>query len=133
MANKADLDWTPPMRGLAFGLGEALRLPGAMASTTLSGFLYFNDALGSAEDNRIIQDGFFGWRFAWAVILIVFIRRIASIQEKASASVAVRGGFTLDWVSCCHDAPAGAAVRLRCFLRSLMAGRTLPMTWPTRG
>lgn len=45
---------------VTYDLGTAWQLPGKLASTSLSGHLYFNDALGNVEDNRIIQDEFFG-------------------------------------------------------------------------
>lgn len=41
-------------------LGEGLGPSSVPTSVTVSGFLYFNDALGSAENNGIIQDEFFG-------------------------------------------------------------------------
>ncbi len=45
---------------VTYQLGEALGLTPVPKSVTPSGFLYFNDALGSAEDNGTIQDEFFG-------------------------------------------------------------------------
>ncbi|MCP4592646.1 MAG: hypothetical protein GY842_18080 [bacterium] len=43
-----------------YDLTPALRMPDWAGALTLSGFLYFNDALGNPEDNRLIQDELFG-------------------------------------------------------------------------
>jgi len=45
---------------IGYDLSAALRLPEKVGSWSMSGFLYFNDALGSAEDSSMIQDEFFG-------------------------------------------------------------------------
>lgn len=44
----------------AYNLAPALQLPDWMGDVTLSGFLYFNQALGNLEDSGTIQDEFFG-------------------------------------------------------------------------
>jgi len=44
----------------AYNLAPVLQLPDWMGDVTLSGFLYFNQALGNLEDNGRIQDEFFG-------------------------------------------------------------------------
>ena len=41
-------------------MSSAWKLPEKFGSWSMSGFLYFNDALGSAEDRGTIQDEFFG-------------------------------------------------------------------------
>jgi len=43
-----------------YDLSAAMELPETIGELTLSGFLYFNDALGNVEDKRLIQDEFFG-------------------------------------------------------------------------
>ncbi|UCG17274.1 MAG: hypothetical protein JSV19_04425 [Phycisphaerales bacterium] len=43
-----------------YDLTPVLHLPDWAGCVTVSGFLYFNDALGNPEDNGIIQDEFFG-------------------------------------------------------------------------
>ena len=45
---------------LGYDLTELLRIPDGYGSVALGGFLYFSQALGSAEDNGIIRDEFFG-------------------------------------------------------------------------
>ena len=44
----------------AYDLSPVLRLPEWAGTITVSGFLYFNDALGNAEDSGTIQDEFWG-------------------------------------------------------------------------
>jgi len=44
----------------AYALSPVLRLPDWAGTITISGFLYFNDALGNAEDSGTIQDGRIG-------------------------------------------------------------------------
>ena len=52
---------------ITYDLKDALKLPDGWGDMSVSGFLYFNDALGSAENNRIIQDEFFGGiSLAWS-------------------------------------------------------------------
>ncbi len=52
---------------VTYDLKDALKLPDGWGGMSVSGFLYFNDALGSAEDNHIIQDEFFGGiSLAWS-------------------------------------------------------------------
>lgn len=43
-----------------YDLSAALSLPEKVGAWSLSGFLYFNDALGNVEDAGVIQDEFFG-------------------------------------------------------------------------
>ncbi len=43
-----------------YDLTPLLKLPERAGAVTVSGFLYFNDALGSAKDDLTIQDEFFG-------------------------------------------------------------------------
>jgi hypothetical protein len=43
-----------------YDITELLKLPDWAGSVSVSGFLYFNDALGNAEDSNQIQDEFFG-------------------------------------------------------------------------
>lgn len=45
---------------LTYDLTNVIELPEGWGSMSLSGFLYFSDALGNVEDNRLIQDEFFG-------------------------------------------------------------------------
>ncbi len=45
---------------IGYDLSTAMRLPAKIGSWSMSGFLYFNDALGNPEDNGTIQDEFFG-------------------------------------------------------------------------
>ncbi|MEK6799730.1 MAG: hypothetical protein AABZ12_12250 [Planctomycetota bacterium] len=45
---------------LAYDLSGALELPDDVGSFVLTWFLYFSDAVGNAEDNRTIQDEFYG-------------------------------------------------------------------------
>jgi hypothetical protein len=45
---------------LTYDMAEIVPLPEGWGSMSLSGFVYFSDALGNAEDNGIIQDEFFG-------------------------------------------------------------------------
>lgn len=45
---------------LTYDMTEVLQLPEGWGNMSLSGFLYFSDALGNAEDNGVIQDEFFG-------------------------------------------------------------------------
>ncbi|MGB2984757.1 MAG: hypothetical protein WBE26_02650 [Phycisphaerae bacterium] len=45
---------------ITYDMTELLRIPEGWGSVAMSGFLYFSDALGNAEDNGIIQDEFFG-------------------------------------------------------------------------
>ena len=45
---------------LDYDLTTACSLPSDYGSLTLSGFLFFNDAVGNPEDNGLIQDEFFG-------------------------------------------------------------------------
>lgn len=45
---------------VTYDMTELLGVPDGWGSVALSGLLYFSDALGNAEDNRVIQDEFFG-------------------------------------------------------------------------
>ena len=45
---------------LTYDMTELLRIPEGWGGVALSGFLYFSDALGNAEDSGMIQDEFFG-------------------------------------------------------------------------
>lgn len=45
---------------ITYDLAERMPLPEGWGALALSGFVYFSDALGNAEDNGIIQDEFFG-------------------------------------------------------------------------
>ncbi len=45
---------------MTYDLTEALRIPDGWGSVSLSGFLYFCDAVGNMEDNGVIQDEFYG-------------------------------------------------------------------------
>lgn len=45
---------------VTYDMTELLHIPDGRGSVALSGFLYFSDALGNAEDSGFIQDEFFG-------------------------------------------------------------------------
>ena len=52
----------------AYDPAPALGLPEEAGAVTLSGFLYFNDALGNLEDHGVIRDEFYGgMSIGWAV------------------------------------------------------------------
>ena len=52
---------------LTYDLTSLLHLPSWAGSIGISGFMYFNDALGNLEDNDRIQDEFFGgMRVGWS-------------------------------------------------------------------
>jgi len=45
---------------VTYDITELVRFPEKWGSVAVSGFIFFSDALGNAEDNRVIQDEFFG-------------------------------------------------------------------------
>ena len=45
---------------MTYDMNEVLPIPDGWGTMALTGFLYFSDALGNAEDSGVIQDEFFG-------------------------------------------------------------------------
>ena len=75
---------------LAYDLSGALELPDDVGSFVLTWFLYFSDAVGNAEDNRTIQDEFYGGNVRRVVVLSPpapnpppLLIRAATVRERS--------------------------------------------------